>query len=450
MFNKVLIANRGEIAARIARTAKRLGVSSVAVYSEADAGAPHTEIADEAFNIGPAPVSQSYLNVERIMEVALDTGCNAIHPGYGLLSENTAFIKRVRVEGLTFIGPSPESVALMGDKAEARAFAKKVGVPVVPGSEDDISGVDDALAFAETFGYPVIVKAAAGGGGIGMKVAKKEKVLRKAVAECMRRGESAFGSDKIYLERYIENPRHVEIQILADHHGNAVHLFERECSVQRRHQKVIEETPSVLMNRHSGLRENMTKAALALVKASGYTNAGTVEFIVDENGEYNFIEMNTRLQVEHAVTEMTTGLDLVELQLRVAAGESLNITQDDVALKGHAIECRVYAEDPAKMFMPAPGQIGNYIEPSLKGVRVDSGVKANWRVTPDYDPMIAKVIAHGETRDVSRTRMTEGLRQMRVDGLTNNIEMHIAVLNSSAFQEGNYHTGWLEDWIKEN
>ena len=446
MFKKVLIANRGEIAARITRTTKRLGISSVAVYSEADTGAPHTELADEAFLIGPAPVSQSYLNVERILAVARDAGCDAVHPGYGLLSENTGFIDSVEKAGLTFIGPTPESVALMGDKAQARAFAQKAGVPVVPGSEDEIATEDQALAFADVFGYPVIVKAAAGGGGIGMKVATKDKRLRKAVAECMRRGESAFGSAKIYLERYIENPRHVEIQVLADNHGHAVHLFERECSVQRRHQKVIEETPSVLMSRHQGLRAQMTDAALTLVETSGYTNAGTVEFIVDENGGFYFIEMNTRLQVEHAVTEMTTGLDLVELQLRVAAGETLPLTQEDIELDGHAIECRVYAEDPGKMFLPAPGEIGDYAEPSLEGVRVDSGVKANWRVTPDYDPMVAKVIAHADSRDDACDRMIEGLGQMRLDGLTNNINMHIAVLNTPAFRNGDFHTGWLEDW----
>ena len=448
MFKKVLIANRGEIAARITRTTKRLEIMSVAVFSEADAGAPHTVLADEAFLIGPPPVAQSYLDVDRILEVACAAGCDAVHPGYGLLSENTAFIKRVEAAGLTFIGPAAEAVALMGDKAEARAFAHKAGVPVVPGSQDEIATEDHAVVFANTFGYPVIVKAAAGGGGIGMKVATNEKRLRKAVAECMRRGESAFGSAKIYLERYIENPRHVEIQILADNHGNAVHLFERECSVQRRHQKVIEETPSVLMSRHDGLRTQMTDAALMLVKASGYTNAGTVEFIVDEHGGFYFIEMNTRLQVEHAVTEMTTGLDLVELQLRVAAGERLALAQEDIALNGHAIECRVYAEDPSKMFMPAPGEIGIYVEPNLIGVRVDSGVKANWRVTPDYDPMVAKVIAHADSRDGSCARMIAGLEQMRLDGLTNNIAMHIAVLNTAAFRNGDFHTGWLEHWVK--
>ena len=446
MFKKVLIANRGEIAARIAKTTRRMGIASVGVFSEADAGAPHTALADEAFLIGPAPVSQSYLDQTRILEVARESGCDALHPGYGLLSENTEFIKQVKQAGLTFIGPSPESVALMGDKARARAFAHQAGVPVVPGSQGEIVDESQALAFAEEFGYPVIVKAAAGGGGIGMKVANKEKRLKKAMAECMRRAESAFGSSKIYLERYIENPRHVEIQVLADHHGNALHLFERECTIQRRHQKVIEETPSILMSRHQDLREQMTQAALRLVEASGYVNAGTVEFIVDEAGNFYFIEMNTRLQVEHAVTEMTTGLDLVELQLTVAAGGALPVSQADIALDGHAIECRVYAEDPGKMFMPAPGEIGAYREPQITGIRVDSGVKSNWRVTPDYDPMLAKVIAHGATREEASKKMIEGLGQMQLEGLTNNINMHIAVLNTAAFRNGDFHTGWLEDW----
>ena len=448
MFKKVLIANRGEIAARIAKTTQRLGIASVSVFSEADAGAPHTEFADEAFLIGPPPVSQSYLNQERILEVARESGCDALHPGYGLLSENTEFIEKGEQAGLTFIGPSPQTVALMGDKAQARAFAHQAGVPVVPGSKDEVANEDEALAFAQEFGYPVIVKAAAGGGGIGMKVATKEKRLKKAVAECMRRADSAFGSSKIYLERYIENPRHVEIQVLADHHGNAVHLFERECTIQRRQQKVIEETTSVLMSRHHALRAQMTEAALTLVRESGYTNAGTVEFIVDETGRFYFIEMNTRLQVEHAVTEMTTGLDLVELQLTVAAGGTLPLDQADITLNGHAIECRVYAEDPSKMFMPAPGEIGAYQEPQLAGVRVDSGVKANWRVTPDYDPMLAKIIAHGDSRDSACAKMVEGLGQMQLEGLTNNINMHIAVVKTPAFRNGDFHTGWREEWTK--
>ncbi len=444
MFSKILIANRGEIAARIIRTCKRLGIATVAVYSEADAGAPHTVLADEAVAIGPAHVTESYLNAERILEVARETGSDAIHPGYGLLSENSEFVRAVKDAGITFIGPSPESMELMGDKAEARAFAVKSGVPVVPGSDGPVADEEAAVAFAETFGYPLLVKAAAGGGGIGMKIATKEKKLRKAVAECQRRGASAFGDDSIYLERYVENPRHIEIQILADSHGNVLHLFERECSVQRRHQKVIEEAPSLAMTQFPGLREKMTSAAVALAKEAGYVNAGTVEFIVSPEGEFFFIEMNTRLQVEHPITEAITGLDIVEWQIRVAAGEELAFGQDDLSIDGHAIECRVYAENPDKMFMPAPGEIGAYQEPEGEGIRVDSGVKANWKVTPYYDPMVAKVVAHAESRDAARARMIEALGNYTIDGLTTNLKMHVEVLDDPTFVEGLVHTSWLE------
>ncbi len=450
MFSKVLIANRGEIAARIIETCKKLGIASVAVYSEADAGAPHTELADEAYLVGPAHVTQSYLNMEKILELAKESGCDAIHPGYGLLSENAEFIEAVEAAGITFVGPSSKSVTLMGDKAQAREFAQRAGVPVVPGSEGEIDGEDAAVEFAENFGYPVLVKAAAGGGGIGMKVATKEKKLRKAVAECMRRGESSFGNPAIYLERYVENPRHIEVQVLADKHGNAVHLFERECSVQRRHQKVIEEAPSPFVEKNDGLRQRMTDAALALVRESGYVNAGTVEFIVDADANFYFIEMNTRLQVEHPVTEMITGVDLVELQLRVAAGEALPISQDDLAINGHSVECRIYAENPEKMFMPAPGEIGAYSEPEGEGVRIDSGVKANWKVTPFYDPMVSKVTTHGKDRAEATSRMLGALDDYTIEGLTTNLEMHKLVLNSTEFTEADFHTSWLEGWMKNS
>jgi acetyl-CoA carboxylase biotin carboxylase subunit len=444
MFDKILIANRGEIAARIIRTCKRLGIATVAVYSEADAGAPHTELADEAFEIGPAHVTKSYLNAERILAVAAEAGVDAIHPGYGLLSENSEFVGQVEAAGMTFIGPSTESMELMGNKAAARAFAVEAGVPVVPGSDGPVADEEAAVTFANEFGYPLLVKASAGGGGIGMQLATKEKKLRKAVAACQRRGASAFGDDAIYLERYVENPRHIEIQILADSHGNVLHLFERECSVQRRHQKVIEEAPSPAMTQFPGLRECMTEAAVALAKSAGYVNAGTVEFIVSPDGEFFFIEMNTRLQVEHPVTEAITGLDIVEWQIRVAAGEELDFTQADLSIDGHAIECRIYAENPNKMFMPAPGEIGAYKEPTGEGVRVDSGVKANWKVTPFYDPMVAKVCAHAADRDAARARMIAALGDYTIDGLTTNLAMHIEVLDDPTFVEGRVHTSWLE------
>ncbi len=446
MFNKILIANRAEIATRIVRTCKRLGITTVAVFSEADANAPHVELADEAYCVGPAAVAESYLNQNRLIEIATTTGCEAVHPGYGLLSENASFIARTRDAGLVFIGPDASCVELMGDKLEARQFAKQSGVPVVPGLEGQVDDDEAALAFANQNGYPVLVKAAAGGGGIGMKIAKKDKQLVKALAECRRRGASAFGSDKLYIERYVEQPRHIEIQVFGDHHGNLVHLFERECSVQRRHQKVIEEAPSVLMSRFPGLRERMTGAAVNLARAAEYTNAGTVEFIVDDSGAFYFIEMNTRLQVEHPVTEAITGLDLVEWQLRVAAGEALPIEQSQLHIDGHAIECRLYAENPDKGFLPAPGHIDEYREPTGEGIRMDSGVKANWAVTPYYDPMMAKLISHASTRDQSISKMLTALDKLRIGGITHNAPMHTKILQSEAFIGGDFDTGWLEAW----
>ena len=445
MFDRILIANRGEIAARVARTCKEMGIHTIAVYSEADEGAPHTQIADEAHLIGPAHVGESYLNIEKILEVAQETGADAIHPGYGLLSENSEFVEEVENADIVFIGPRSEVMNLMGDKADARAFAQDAGVPVVPGSDGPVDGVEGALEFAEEFGYPLLVKAAAGGGGIGMKIAANEKKLKKAVKSCQRRGASAFGDDTIYLERYIKNPRHIEIQVLADTDGKALHFFERECSVQRRHQKVIEEAPSPFVAKHEGLRQRMSTAALALVERAEYTNAGTVEFIVDEDANFFFIEMNTRLQVEHCVTEEITGVDLVEQQIRVAYGESLGIDQDDLSIDGHALECRVYAENPDKRFMPAPGSIGDYSEPAGPGIRVDSGVHANFEVTPYYDPMVAKVIAHGEDRAQAIKRMRRALENYVIEDLTTNIDMHLAVLRDEDFLAGNIHTSWLED-----
>lgn len=444
MFKAVLIANRGEIAARIARTCKRMGIRTVAVYSEADEGAPHTQIADEAYLIGPAHVTKSYLNAERILEVAREAGVDAIHPGYGLLSENSDFVHAVEAAGITFIGPRAEVMELMGDKARAREFAQKAGVPVVPGSDGVVADEDAAVALAESIGFPILVKASAGGGGIGMNLAKNEKKLRKAVQASVRRAESAFGDPSFYLERYIENPRHIEIQVLADTHGNAIHLFERECSVQRRHQKVIEEAPSPLVSRHDGLRERMCEAALALVRASEYVNAGTVEFIADEAGNFYFIEMNTRLQVEHPVTEMIAGLDLVEWQLRVAAGEELTLAQDALTIDGHAIECRLYAENPEKMFMPAPGTITTFKAPTGEGVRLDSGVDAGREVTPYYDPLIAKLIVHATDRSAAIEKMKGALTEMEIGGLTTNLSMHIDLMDDADFQSGDIHTGWLE------
>jgi acetyl-CoA carboxylase, biotin carboxylase subunit len=448
MFEKVLIANRGEIACRVIKTCRRLGIATVAVFSEADAESRHVELADEAHCIGSAHVRESYLSIDKIVDVATRTGADAVHPGYGLLSENPEFVERLTEAGIAFVGPRASSMRLMGDKAAARAFAEKCGVPVVPGSDGPVMDEDAAVALAEKLGYPMLVKAAGGGGGIGMKVATKEKRLRKAFQECQRRGESSFGNPAVYVERFIENPRHIEIQVIADIHGCALHLFERECTIQRRHQKVLEEAPSVIMDRIPELRERMTTAALSLVRASEYHNAGTVEFIVDQEGEFYFIEMNTRLQVEHPVTEMITGLDLVELQLRIAAGEPLELDASAVSVNGHAIECRIYAEDPSKSFLPAPGRIGEYNEPSGEGVRVDSGVQAETEVTPYYDPMIAKVVVHGCDREEAIDRARGALADFSIEGLTTNLEMHRALLTEPAFHAGEFHTGWLQDWVK--
>ncbi len=449
MFKKILIANRGEIARRIIRTCKKLGIATVAIYSEADEKSPFVLEADEAFLLGPPPVGESYLKQERILEILKESAADAVHPGYGLLSENADFVNSVNNLGVTFIGPSTEVMDQMGDKSAARAFALSADVPVVPGSEGAVADEEAAVKFAEEFGYPILVKAAAGGGGIGMKVATKEKKLRKAVAECQRRGQSAFGDPTIYLERYVENPRHIEIQVFGDSEGNAVHLYERECSVQRRHQKVIEETPSPFLDRFGDLRQRMCDAAVRLVKKSNYTNAGTIEFIVSPTGEFFFIEMNTRLQVEHAITEETTGFDLVEWQIRVAYGEQIPATQEQIQPCGHAIECRVYCEDPENHFFPKPGMIGTYVEPKGEGIRVDSGVKADFEVVSYYDPMIAKVVTHGEDRNAAIKKMLNALNDFKIGGLVNNIAMHERVLKEEDFLAGDYDTGWLEALYKK-
>ncbi len=445
MFDTILIANRGEIAARVIRTARKMGIRTIAVYSEADAGAPHVEAADEAVAIGPAHVTESYLDKDAVIEAAKAHGAEAIHPGYGLMSENPKFVRAVEDAGITFVGPRPEVMELMGDKARAREFAEEAGVPVVPGSDGPVEDVEAAKAVAEDLGYPVLVKASAGGGGIGMNLATNEKKLEKAIKASIRRAESAFGDPSFYIEKYVESPRHVEVQVLADNDGHGLHFFERECSVQRRHQKVIEEAPSPAAQTFEGLRDEMGRAALALVEASEYTNAGTVEFIVSPEGDFYFIEMNTRLQVEHPVTEMITGHDLVEWQIRIAAGESLSLQQEDLKIDGHAIECRIYAENPDKRFMPAPGTIAEWVEPTGPGVRVDSGVASHFKVTPYYDPLIAKLVTHGADRSQAIERMQKALEEFTIEALTTNLAMHLAVLEHEDFVAGTVHTSWLEE-----
>ncbi len=448
-FKKVLIANRGEIACRIAVVLRQRGIGSVAVYSEADANAPHVRAADEAYCVGPAPVAQSYLNRDLILEIAQRTGAEAVHPGYGLLSENTAFARACTAAGLVFIGPTPEAIEAMGDKAQARATAKAAGCPVVPGSDGPVHDDEEAARIAESLGYPVLVKAAGGGGGIGMAVVDRPERLARALTSCRDRGRSSFGNPTVYLEKYIERPRHIEVQVLFDHHGHGVHLFERECSVQRRHQKVIEEAPSPFVSTRPELRQGLTDAALRAAGSIGYRNAGTVEFVVGQDGEYYFIEMNTRLQVEHPVTEAITGVDIIGWQLDIAAGAPLTIRQEDLTIRGAAIECRIYAEDPEKSFMPKPGHIGAFVPPVLEGVRVDTGVGPDFDVTPYYDPMIAKLIASGPDRATATSRARAALDAFVIDGLTTNRTFLREVLGTETFAAAAYDTSWLERYVKE-
>lgn len=448
MFKKVLIANRGEIAHRIGQVLRGRGIASVAVYSEADAGIPHVTGADEAVLIGPPPVAQSYLNQDAIIAAAHQTGAEAIHPGYGLLSENSGFARRCADEGLVFIGPTAEVIDQMGDKVAARTTAAAAGVPVVPGSDGPVEDDVTAAAVAEEIGYPVLVKAAGGGGGIGMALVKKPNKLARALESCRDRGASSFGNPTIYLEKFIEQPRHIEVQVLFDHHGHGVHLFERECSLQRRHQKVIEEAPSPFVSKTPGLREALCEAALAAGRAIGYRNAGTVEFVVGPSGDFYFIEMNTRLQVEHPVTEAITGVDLIGWQLDIAAGAPLTLAQSDITIQGAAIECRLYAEDPAMRFLPRPGRVEQFVPPSGEGIRVDSGVGPEQDITPYYDPMIAKLLAHGPDRETATARARAALESWVVEPLTTNRVFLHQVLGEDAFATAEFDTGWLERYVK--
>jgi acetyl-CoA carboxylase biotin carboxylase subunit len=443
MFLKILIANRGEIAVRVIRACRELGLASVAVFSEPDRHALHVRLADESVAIGPAPARESYLNGERILEAAAATGAEAIHPGYGFLSENAAFARAVAEAGLVFIGPPPDAIAAMGDKAAARERMQAAGVPVVPGwqGQDD----DATLRFkAAQVGFPVIVKAAAGGGGKGMRVVERPGDLDEAAGAARREARAAFGDDRLILERYVPHAHHVEFQVLADAHGNVLHLFERECSIQRRHQKIIEETPSPLLDRE--LRARMGEAAVAAAHAAGYRNAGTVEFIVDpETRQFYFLEMNTRLQVEHPITEMVVGVDLAQWQIRIAAGERLPFRQEDLVQRGHAIECRLYAEDPADRFLPAAGRLLRFIEPEGPGVRVDTGVTTGDEISVHYDPMIAKLIVHAESRPAAIRKMLAALADTVLLGITTNWQFLQDVLGHPDFQAGRTHTTWIDE-----
>ncbi|MGH7002255.1 MAG: acetyl-CoA carboxylase biotin carboxylase subunit, partial [Stellaceae bacterium] len=432
MFRKILVANRGEITCRIMRTAKRLGIATVAVYSEADADARHVREADEAIAIGPAPSAQSYLDIKRIVAACRKSGAEAVHPGYGFLSENPALPRALAKAGIVFIGPDPAAMAAMGDKIAAKRIAVKAGVPTVPGELGVIKDAKAAIAVARRIKYPVMLKAAAGGGGKGMRIATSDADLAEAFQRASSEAKTAFGDARLFLEKFIEEPRHIEIQILGDRRGNVVHLFERECSIQRRHQKVIEEAPSPFLDAKT--RARMGAAAVALAKAAKYSSAGTVEFIVDKRRNFYFLEMNTRLQVEHPVTELVTGLDLVELMIRIAAGEKLPFTQKHLKLSGSAIEARVYAEDPRRGFLPSAGRLVRYAEPVGDGVRVDGGVYEGAEIPIFYDPMIAKVAAHATRRDVAATRLGQALDGFVVAGIAHNVDFLAAIVRCPRFR----------------
>ncbi len=442
MYKRILVANRGEIALRIIRACRELGIETVAIFSEADRGAAYLELADEAFCVGPAKGAESYRKIDRVISAAEIGNVQAIHPGYGFLSENSHFNEVCRSCKIDFIGPTPEAMARLGDKNAARKLARDAQVPVVPGSTGLIAEEAEALRVAHEIGFPVLVKASAGGGGRGMRVALNDLALKAALQQARTEAEAAFGDGSVYLEKYIEHPRHVEVQILADQHGNVVHLWERDCSTQRRHQKLIEESPSPHLSPES--RVNMCDAAVRLIKAAGYTNAGTVEFIVDSEGNYYFIEVNARIQVEHPVTEMVTGIDLIKAQIRIAAGEPLSFRQSDIVARGVAIECRINAEDPQKNFQPSPGKIERLYVPGGFGVRFDSHVHPGYLVSPHYDSMVGKLIVHQATRREAIGCMLRALDELRIEGIQTTVSLHREILRHAAFVEGRVDTTFVE------
>jgi acetyl-CoA carboxylase biotin carboxylase subunit len=447
MFAACLIANRGEIAVRVIRACRELGIRPIAVYSDVDTHAKHVQMADAAFPIGSAPPSESYLRIEKLLEAARKAGCDCVHPGYGFLSENEDFAQAVIDAGLTWVGPPPDAIRLMGVKTEARAQMERAGVPLVPGFQSDDTTEEAFLIAADRIGYPVMVKAAGGGGGKGVRVVYRREDLADALGGARREAQNAFGDARLFLERFVERGRHIEIQVLADTHGNTLHLFERECSAQRRHQKVIEESPSPYMTEE--MRARMGTAAVNAARAVGYVNAGTVEFIVTPDGEFYFLEMNTRLQVEHPVTEMVTGLDLVKLQFAIAARETLPFTQNDVQQRGHAIECRVNAEDANNDFLPAVGRLRLFLSPEGPGIRVDSGVASGDEITMHYDPMIAKIIVYDASRVGAIRRMDAALRQTVILGTTTNLRFLRALVNHPVFEAGQVDTGFIERQLDE-
>lgn len=444
-MNKILIANRGEIAVRIIRACKEMNIKTVAVYSEIDKNALHTKLADEAICIGPANPKQSYLNIKNIIEAARITKADSIHPGFGFLSENANFAKICEESNIKFIGPTSRVINLLGNKSNSKELMKKEDVPVIPGSEGSITGLKEALKIAEKIGYPVMLKASAGGGGKGIRVVNNEKEMEMSYNIVKQEAQNSFYDDEIYIEKYIRNPRHVEIQIMADEYGNVVHLGERDCTIQRNHQKIIEETPSSVVDEK--LRNKMGQAAIKAAKAAGYTSLGTVEFLVDINKDFYFMEMNTRIQVEHPITEERTGIDLVKEQIRIAAGEKLKYKQKEIEFRGHVIECRINAENPAKNFMPSPGKIGEINLPGGNGVRIDTAIYSGYVIPPNYDSMIAKIITHGTSRNEAISKMKRALEELVVDGIETNRDFLFEIIRNPDFIRGSFDTSFIEKQI---
>ena len=445
-IKKLLVANRGEIALRVMRSAKEMGISTVAVYSEADRNAPFVRFADEAVCIGPPASKESYLVIEKLVQVCKDLKVDAVHPGYGFLSENGDFCRALEKTGVIFVGPSPHAMKVMGDKLAAKEAVKSHGVPLVPGTEGAVSGIEEAMKVAKTITFPILIKAAAGGGGKGMRIVNQESELKEGLERAISEATNAFGDGSVFIEKYVAGPRHIEVQIMADAHGNTCYLFERECSVQRRHQKVVEEAPSAVLTPE--LRKRMGEAAVAVAKSVDYTGAGTVEFLLDEKMNFYFMEMNTRLQVEHPVTEMITGLDLVKLQIRVAEGEKLPFTQDELRINGHAIEIRVYAEDPMNNFLPDIGTLTTYRPPQGPGVRVDDGFEEGMEIPIHYDPMIAKLITHGTTRDEAINRMERAIDDYAIAGVETTLPFCRFTMGHPAFRNGKYDTHFVRDHFR--
>ena len=447
MFDKILIANRGEIAVRIIRACREMGIKTVAVYSEADRECLHTLLADEAICIGPAPSTQSYLNMERIIAATVALKADAIHPGFGFLSENARFAELCQKCNITFIGPSADIINKMGNKSEARKTMMEAGIPVVPGSKEPVYTAEDGLAMAKEIGFPVMIKASSGGGGRGMRISRSEEDFEANFQNAQLESIKGFSDDTMYIEKYIEKPRHIEFQIMADKYGNVVHLGERDCSIQRRHQKVLEESPSVAISPE--LRKIMGETAVRAAKAVGYENAGTIEFLLDKDKNFYFMEMNTRIQVEHPVTEMVTGIDLIKEQILVASGEPLSVKQEDVVISGHAIECRINAENPQKNFMPCPGRITNILIPGGKGVRVDTHIYSNYTVPPNYDSMLLKLICHSKDRETAIAKMRGALGELIIEGIDTNIDFEFDILSNEAFQDGDVDTNFIPTYFPQ-